>query len=56
MAKFCRQCGRELKEDERFCPSCGTSKGRWCCACWNLQPLFLPQSCWMGMIRHLTAQ
>lgn len=27
MGKYCSQCGNELNEDDRFCPSCGAKSG-----------------------------
>ena len=24
MAKFCRECGKELEENSKFCKNCGT--------------------------------
>ena len=33
---YCRNCGNELNEDQRFCPVCGTENGRginYCASC-----------------------
>ena len=29
MANFCKNCGKELGESDRFCPSCGTKLDYW---------------------------
>ena len=45
MAKFCAECGVQLKESVRFCGSCGTAVINLCPTCgqeWNQEPVNAP--------------
>jgi len=45
MAKFCAECGNQLKDSVRFCGSCGTPVVNLCPTCgqeWNQEPVSTP--------------
>jgi len=45
MAKFCAECGNQLKDSVRFCGSCGTPVANLCPTCgqeWNQTPVSAP--------------